>query len=98
MTEPTPRPWKSCRPSHTTYQGWTVTIHDGTIPACRALGVTRSHALANASLIVKAVNIQERIERILSTRPEDHDEQRRINWLRDRLAMEEAPLFISPDR
>jgi hypothetical protein len=75
-----------------------VLVHNDPIPAARAVGVTRAHAVANASLIVRAVNAHERIERILSARPEDHEEQRRINWLRDRLAMEEAPLFIIPDR
>ena len=86
MTEKTaPRPWRSCRPSHTTLSGWSVTIHDGTIPACRAVGVTRAHAVANANLISRSVIINDRVSRILAKQPEDHEEARCIGWLRDKL-------------
>ena len=50
-----PRPWKAAKPVHSS-DGWRVTISSGPIVTCKAFGVTRSHAMANAALIVEAVN------------------------------------------
>jgi hypothetical protein len=86
MTEATERPWRSCRPSHTTGTGWSVTLHNEPIPACRAIGITRGHALANAALISRAVIVNDRITRLLASKPEDHEDARRIVWLRQKLA------------
>jgi len=87
MTDKTAaRPWKSCSPVHSTLSAWRVTLHSGPIPVCRAIGVTRGHAMANAALISRAVIMNDRISRILAKDPDDHEEARRIIWLRQRLA------------
>jgi hypothetical protein len=81
----TARPWRSYRPSHTTGSGWSVLLHNEPIPACRALGATRAHAVANAALISRAVLINDRLNRILAKQPENHEEARAIGWLREKL-------------
>jgi hypothetical protein len=86
MTDPTPRPYRRSKPVHETYSGWRITIHNGAILVARVLGVTRSHALANAALVSRAVIINDRINRILAEAPADHDHARRLAWLRQKLA------------
>jgi hypothetical protein len=60
-------------------------LHNEPIPACRAIGATRAHAIANANLISRAVIVNDRVSRLLAKQPEDHEEARRIAWLREKL-------------
>jgi hypothetical protein len=81
----TARPWRQYRPVHLTGSGWSCLLHNEPIPAARALGATRAHAVANAALISRAVMMNDRLNRILSSPPQDHEEARRLVWLREKL-------------
>jgi hypothetical protein len=82
----TSRPWRAAKPVHATDGGgWRVTIHAEPIPAARALGVTRKHAVANAAMIVRVVNAMDRLDQILAAPAADHEEMRKLQWLKDRL-------------
>jgi hypothetical protein len=80
-----PRPWRTSKPVHTTSNGWRVSIHNGAIVAAKAVGVTRGHAVANAALISRAIIVNDHLSRILSETPTDHEEARRLVWLREKL-------------
>jgi hypothetical protein len=82
----TSRPWRAAKPVHAMDGGWRVTIHAEPIPAAKAFGVTRKHAVANAARIVRAVNAMDRLDQILAAPAADHEEARRLQWLRERLA------------
>lgn len=81
----TDRPWRSLKPVHETFSGWKVSLANGPIPAARAVGVTRSHAIANANLISRAVIVNDRVSRLLAKKPESHEEARFVGWLKDQL-------------
>lgn len=81
----TARPWRCYQPSHTTGSGWSCLLHNEPIPACRAIGATRAHALANANLISRAVIMNDKLNRILAKQPESHEEAWALGWLREKL-------------